>query len=435
MFLSYHNELGEKIMEHGALETIHHEMLALLKDKMIPFWLDRCVDDLYGGYLTDFDENGNYGGNGTKYLVTQSRMVWGFSNLLEFARLEDQQRMKKAAAQGAAFLIDKFWDLKFGGFFWQLNRDGTVADDSKLVYGEGFAIYALSEYYLRYDDHKALEYAKKGFDNLQIYCADNLRGGYYENVERDWTISPFGAQCGNRKSLDIHMHLLETFTTLSKATGDEIHIRRLSDVLRIIVTHMIDTKIGYGYNQFDLDFKRIPAINIPRTWNAERETNEIIETPKDTTSYGHNIEFTWLASQALDVLKIDRTWYDELFCKILDHTLVHGFDEEKGGVYRDGVADGPVLVTDKEWWQNFESLCGFLNGYELYKDERYLYAFFRTWDFIKKYFINFELGESRQLLTKDGKPIVSTLGNSWKGIYHTGRAIAETIRRIRRIGI
>ncbi len=422
-------------MEKERLSAVKRDIRACLTDMIIPFWLSRSVDKEYGGYITDFDENGNFSGNGAKYIVTQSRMVWGFSDLLPFAKESDKPRMAEAAAQGMEFLTNAFWDKKYGGFYWYLNRDASINDASKLTYGESFAIYALSAYYLRYKDAKALEFAKKCFDLLQIYSLDSLRGGYYENVERDWTLSPFGAGCGDRKSLDIHMHLLEAFTTLRLATGEEIHARRLREVLDLIMGRMVDGNLGFGYNQFDLNFNRIPAVNIPRTWNAERETNEVIETPADTTSYGHNVELSWLAGLALDVLGGERAEYERVFRLLLDHSLKHGYDYDFGGVYRDGVGDGPAVVTDKEWWQNFEAMCGYLDGYERYRDDRYLDAFERTWRFIDARFINHASGESRQLLSRDGSVLVGAMGNPWKGIYHTGRALAETIRRMDRLGV
>lgn len=414
----------------SKLTAVKNEITHILSEKLIPFWLERSVDTEFGGYLTCFDEKGEFTGNDTKYLVTQSRMVWGFSNLLEFAREEDKEAMKAAAKQGARFLMEKFWDKKYGGFYWQLNRDGSIADPAKLVYGEGFAIYALSEYAHTYGDSEALAFAEKGFDLLQLYAADTLRGGYYENIDQNWEISPAGAYAGDRKSLDIHMHLVETFTTLYKATGKEIHGRKLKEVLDLVFRHMINREKGYGYNQFDLEFNQLPAINILRTWNAERETNEVVETPTDTTSYGHNVELSWLSDLAIRTLGCDRTEYEATLQKLLDHALAHGFDYENGGVYRDGVADESVLVYDKEWWQNFESMVGFLNGYCMYGEEKYLDAFLLNWDFVKKYFLIEGLGESRQLLSRDGSPIISNIGNPWKGIYHTGRALAECLRRM-----
>lgn len=412
------------------LQKAKRELQDCLSNRIIPFWLDRSVDEEYGGYLTCFDADGKYTGNGTKYIVTQSRMVWGFSNLREFARSQDLERVEHAARQGAEFLMNAFWDDKYQGYYWQLNRDGSIADPSKLIYGEGFAIYALSEFARVYGDERATAFAEKGFDLLQKYAADTLRGGYYENIERDWSISPAGPSAGDRKSLDIHMHLLEAFTTLYLLTGSEVHGRKLKEVLDLIFRHMINCEKGYGYNQFDLEFNQIPAININRTWNAERETNEVIATPTDTTSYGHNVELSWLADLALDALGCDRTPYEPVLRKLLDHALAYGFDYKHGGLYRDGIADESVVVYDKEWWQNFEAMTGFLNGYVLYRDERYLDAFLRTWDFDRDCFMNMAVGESRQLLLRDSTPVISNMGNPWKGIYHTGRAFAECLRRL-----
>jgi len=119
--------------------------------------------------------------------------------------------------------------------------------------------------------------------------------------------------------------------------------------------------------------------------------------------------------------------------RLLDHSIKYGYDNEFGGIYRDGIATGPVLVTDKEWWQNFEALTGYLNGFYRYGNERYCQYFVKTWEFIRNHFLVEPFGESRQLLGREGKPIISNIGNPWKGIYHTGRALAECIRISRKL--
>ena len=412
----------------NKFNTIQNEILSVLRDKVIPFWLERGIDRVHGGYLTDFDQNGEEGVNTVKYIVTQSRMLWGFSRLAKFAKPEDKLRMEEAAHQGYRFIVDKFWDKVHGGFYWMVNRDGSVADASKLTYGESFGIYSMSAYAITYGVKEALAYAEKTFDLLQVYAADTRYGGYYENIEPDWTVSPGGAWAGDRKSLDIHMHLMEAFTTLYEASGKEIHKRKLQESIGIIMDHMVNEEIGYGFNQFDLQFRQIPAININRTWNAERETNETVAQPTDTTSYGHNVELSWLMNYAYQMLG-ESDSQEPILRKLLDHSLLYGYDYEYGGVYRDGIADQGVLVTDKEWWQNFESLVGYLNGYTKYRDEKYWNAFAMTWEFVKTKFLNLEVGESRQLLDRTGEPLVANLGNPWKGIYHTGRALAECLER------
>ena len=78
-------------------------------------------------------------------------------------------------------------------------------------------------------------------------------------------------------------------------------------------------------------------------------------------------------------------------------------------------------------------MVGYSNGYLRYGDVRYLDALERTWRFVREKFLHPRLGESRQLLDRTGAPIVGDLGNPWKGIYHTGRALAETALRLERV--
>jgi len=413
------------------LKIIAGEMRRILSAQMLPFWLERSIDETYGGYLTCIDENGIVDAGTDKMIVTQTRILWGFSALRAFAANAGcAQKMEAAAHQGYDFLIQHFWDHERGGLNWMTARDGRLLDGGKLMYAQSFGIYALCAYYLAYGKPEALAYAEKIFDLTQIYAADTANGGYLENLEPDWSPAGPGWCAGDRKSLDIHMHLMEAFTLLYRATGKEIHRRKLNEVIDLILRRMVNGA-GYGRNQFDLQWGVLPAINIRRTWNAERESNETVSTPEDTTSYGHNVELSWLLQLAYDTMGMPQD--NPIIQKLLNHSLKYGYDYQFGGVYRDGIGEGPALVTDKEWWQNFECLVGYLNGWLQYGDERYLDAFAGTWAFIKKHFLIDGLGESRQLLRRDGTPLVSDIGNPWKGIYHTGRALAECLRRLEAI--
>lgn len=414
-----------------AMKTTLNELVEHLERGIIPFWLNNGIDREHGGYLTCFDATGRPIGDYDKYIVTQTRMIWGTS---AFSRLyPERQTFRDAAVQGVDFFLRHFWDKDRGGWFWKVARDGSMIDNGKVVYGQSFAIYALSEYTLATSDTRGIEYASRTFDLLQKYAADTLRGGYYENLEPDWTVSPPGFAAGDRKSLDIHMHLLEAFTTLYLCSQEEVHGRKLQEVIDLIRTKMANPVSGCGMNQFTLAFEPIPAINIRRTWNAERATGEVIETPTDTTSYGHNVELAWLLNRAADVLGRPKGHYDEITRRLVDHSLTYGFDHERGGVYRDGPHEGPPLVRDKEWWQNCEVLVGYLDAYERLGGEQYLDAFLKTWGFDRRYMINSEVGEWRQLLKEDGSVIIGDIGNPWKAIYHTGRAVMECIQRLRRL--
>lgn len=72
-----------------------------LEEGIIPFWLNNGVDKEYGGYLTCFDENGMPTGDTDKYIVTQTRMIWGLAAMYE----EYPRENLKAAAKQATISL------------------------------------------------------------------------------------------------------------------------------------------------------------------------------------------------------------------------------------------------------------------------------------------------------------------------------------------
>jgi len=410
------------------LKATRNELSDHLTNELIPFWAGKAVDKKYGGYFTCFDKDGQLiAPDSSKYLNTQARLIWSFS--IFYKLFPDNKSYLQAAKQGVNFFIDHFWDKKNAGWYWKVARNGDCVDNGKVVYGQCFAIYALTEYYMATGDQRGLEYAEKTFETLQKYAADVARGGYYENLENDWSLSKPGFCAGDRKSLDIHMHMMECFTNLYKATKSDVHKRRLEEVILVLKNHMINKVTGCGMNQFDLNFNPIPAIAIRRTYNAERE-GKLVETPTNTTSYGHNLELLWLMSWANQTMQNPDTTDVVIYKRLADHSLKYGLDYEFGGVYRDGPQDGPALIKDKEFWQNSEAMVGYLEIYRITKDPKYLEAFNLVWKFVNTKMINHKVGEWTILLNREGKPIDSNVASVWKVSYHTGRAVIESIKRI-----
>ena len=416
--------------DQQRLAQLYAEITHHLEQGIIPFWLTRAWDVDYGGFLTNFDEDGRALDTPEKYLNTQARLVWWFSAL--FRRYPARSEFSDLARRGVDFLLAHFWDDVHGGWTWKIHRDGSRLDDGKVVYGQSFAIYALSEYALATGDPRGLSYAGQTFDLLQKYCADTRYGGYYENLEPDWMVSAPGFCAGDRKGLDTHMHLMEAFTTLYAASGLEIHRRKLLEVLDLIAYAMIDPVTGCGRNQFTLDFTPIPAIAIRRTWNAERE-GDAPAVPTDTTSYGHNVELAWLMRRALQTAQADPAPYTPAMRRLVEHACDHGVDWELGGIYRDGTASSGPLIKDKEFWQNAEVLIGFLDAYEAFGDARFLEAFENVWRFVTTFMINQEVGEWRTLLDRAGQLIDPKIGNPWKVAYHSGRSMLECSLRLARL--
>ena len=385
------------------IQELHAQVQQHLREGIIPFWQARARDEEHGGYLTNFDELGRSLGTPEKYANTQCRLIWWFSHL--HRNLPDVAGCAELAKWGVDFLITHFWDPIHGGFYWKVKQDGSPLDEAKIVYGQSFCIYALSEYSIATGDARGLEHAAKTFDLLQKYCADTRYGGYFENLNRDWTLEAPGFAGGDRKGLDTHMHLMEAFTVLYQASQLEIHRRKLLEIVDLIARCMVDLEHGCGLNQFDAAFGPIPAISIKRTWNAER-FGETPPVPTETTSYGHNVELVWLMHRALDVAPGDLEARKPLMRRLLDRAATEGVDWEFGGIYRDGLRGGGALVLEKEFWQNAESMVGFLDGYQTFGDSRYLDAFENLWRFVQSRMVIDGVGEWRTLLVRMLSPDV-----------------------------
>lgn len=403
-----------------------------LTNELLPFWLDRCKDEKNGGFLTQFDKDGNDTGEDQKSLIAQTRTIYTMASAhragygdgvcAEYARF------------GLEFLLDKMWDTKYGGFFWTTDRKGTVHIDKKIGYGLSFCIYSLSEYTLATGDPIGLEYAEKVFDALQVYAVDTMYGGYFEMFERDWMLCGPGAGGGDRKTLDFHMHLMEALTTLYEASGKEIHRRKLEESIELLIHRIQHPQYKTGIPQFWRDWSVAPQIKFDIVWGWDRFSEDGAKAnADDNTSYGHNVEFAWLFMHALNVLGKDWQDYKELIVTQFDHCLKDGIDWEYGGVYVEGSHAGGVYDREKEFWQQAEVLIGMLDACYFIDFEKYWPAYENVHRFLHDKMIHHEVGEWWPLTTRQGEPIWTHMSHSWKVNYHTVRAMIQSIQRLDRL--
>ena len=79
-------------------------------------------------------------------------------------------------------------------------------------------------------------------------------------------------------------------------------------------------------------------------------------------------------------------------------------------------------------------MVGFLNAYQISRNERYLSAALHTWNFIETRLIDRKNGEWFRGVTRDGRLLEQELKVSfWKCPYHNGRMGLEAVRRLRAI--
>jgi mannobiose 2-epimerase len=333
---------------------------------------------------------------------------------------------------GADFILKHYWDELNEGWIWIADRQGRPTFTGKVGYGQCFGVYAFSECFLATGDARGREAAERTYTAVCKHMADTRHGGYFEIMRPDWQPERPGKYGGDRKSFDVHMHMMEALTNLYEMTRSPTHRRRLLEVTELILTRMLDPEHGTGYMQFALDFTPLPAIKFAVEWGSNEEPEDGVARPLNYTSYGHNVEFAWLLLHAADVLGTPRSVYAEVVRKIFDQCVEFGIDHEFGGVYIESPVDAPPAVHHKQFWQQAEVLIGMLDAYALFGEEKYWNAFRKVYDFVFAKFVNMPAGgEWYALVDRDGTPIWDYLGHAWKISYHTVRSTIQTVGRLR----
>ena len=419
-------------MNRDEVIKIKEEAHNHLVNELLPFWTSRMVDEKNGGFLTHFDKEGRDTGEDEKSLIAQTRCLYTLASAHRAGYGDG--KLAAMARHGADFLINKMWDRKDEGFYWMMDRKGNVKIDKKIIYGQSFAIYSLSEYTMATGDKRGVEYAEKVFDLIQKYCADTMYGGYWEMFERDWTLRGPGSAGGDRKTLDVHMHLMEAFTALYECTGRDVHRRKLLEVIDILQHRINHPRYRTGIPQFFKDWTIAPQIKFEIIWGWDRFTGEGKKANvTDNTCYGHNAEFAWLLIHALEILNINKDLYRDDFHTIFEHIVNNGIDTEFGGVYVEGPHSGGVSDREKEFWQQAEVLTALLDAWLIFKDPRYWESYKNVHRFVFDKMINKGVGEWYPLLTREGEPIWTHMGHSWKINYHTVRSMILSIQRLNMI--
>jgi mannobiose 2-epimerase len=382
-----------------------------LQEKVLPYWHDTAQDKEHGGYLLADDLKGR-GSAREKQLVTQSRMIWGFSHAHRKGFGGGGRDYLQAARQGYHFLIDHFLDRAHGGYFWKTDLAGRPMNERKIIYGEAFVIYGLVEYHRASREPEALQQAMDLYHVLQQRAHDRKRGGWIEHFQRDWTpiLKPEpGAEVevAGLKSANAHLHLMEALAELYDVTRDKAVKESLEESLRL------NTRYFY------------PKLAGQSCFHRQRDWQPVADPQSAGLSYGHNVEFAWLMIRAQRVLGRRPAWTH--FYAHLDHALKFGYDHERGGLYNRGVDDQPATQTDKVWWVQSEMLAALTDALEHRPNAAYRKALDQLLHFLDAHQIDPADGIWLDTVTAEGKPKATGKAHNWKANYHDVRALVKFI--------
>lgn len=211
-----------------------------------------------------------------------------------------------------------------------------------------------------------------------------------------------------QKSQNAQLHLLEAYTNLFRAWRDPGLKGELHELVEVVLDRVLD----------------------PRSLHLRLAMDEDWTPRSEAFSPGHDIEFSWLLTEAAEVLGDPRLLARsrKLAVGIAEATLEEGLDAQGGVVSEEG-PDGPTNPV-REWWAQGEAAVGFLNAYQISGDPRFAAASLRSWNFIENILVDRKNGEWFALVAPDGTRYGVKAG-FWKCPYHDSRACMELLDRLR----
>jgi mannobiose 2-epimerase len=387
------------------IDDLNRELINILD-----FWANHTVDKKFGGFAGEVDANAKIVAGAEKSLVLNARILWTFSAAFNF--LKDPKYLE-LAHRAYNYLVAHFWDQKEGGLFWAVDYKGEVTNDRKQIYGQGFGIYAFSEYYRASGKQESLDYAIKLFELVEKHSYDPQYGGYLEALSGNWEpmedMRLSAKDANSPKSMNTHLHILEPYSNLFRVWKNEMLQERMRSLIKVFLDKVLDNESGHFQLFFDVD------------WSVQ----------SNIVSYGHDIEGAWLINEAAQLIGDPKLIHEtqSRTLKMVNAFLKEGIAD--GSVLYEKDLDSGVLHAERHWWVQGEALVGLLDAFAHSGDKQYFEAFLKIWDYIKSHVIDHELGGWHGVVQEDGRPSPNgAKGGFWKCPYHNTRALIESIERI-----
>jgi mannobiose 2-epimerase len=394
------------------IESLKKELIKVLKENILDYWVRHTIDQEYGGFAGYVSSDNKVNKNASKGIILNTRILWTFSAAAGFLK---DPACKVLADRAYSYITEKFVDYKYGGVVWELDFKGTPLEKKKQVYAQAFTIYALSEYYQMNSKAKALDLAKEIYYLIEKYSYDTEYGGYIEAFSEDWDnlddVRLSEKDINAKKTMNTHLHILEAYTNLYRIWPDKQLYISLKKIINVFIRYFIN-----DHNHLNLFF------------------NENWELTDNIISFGHDIEFSWLFTEAAEVLN-DPELSDtrSIAVKMVDTVIGEGFDPG-GGIFYEKKPDSNHTDKDKHWWVQAEGMVGLVNAYQITNNNTYLDKAFRLWKFIDSFIIDHKYGEWYWKVNNKGKPFrEDEKAGFWKCPYHNSRTCMEVTKRLKGI--
>ena len=411
-------------MTRSELDRLYGFYSNELKNNILSFWLPRCEDRQFGGYLNCFDNSGEKLVSHDKYTWSQGRFMWMFSKLAStaaplFDRAE-RENFLRLAENGYVFLRDH---CLMGPDDWRcvflMNRDGspkkvgTYETLDMSIYADCFVVIGMAAYSASAENPEAYEFGKK----LYLSIKERVASGCFNTL-------PYPLDSAYRAH-GIPMILTNVAKELYDAAVifDSGYSKKLLSDMETTACDVID--------HFKNDSSLIREV-------ITRDNGPVEGLLGNHINPGHSIEDSWFLDDAAALL--GRPDISASATAIMKASFGYGWDRELGGILHFVNIDGDPLSFesdmdeptvkqvqggwgDKLWWVHSETLYASLRFYLKTQDPEYLEIHDKTFEYVFSHFPNPDrkIGEWIQILTREGKPQEKVVALPVKDPFHITR--------------
>lgn len=311
--------------------------------------------------------------------------------------LSGDEKYLTLAGHGLTYLQKYGWDQKYGGWYTEL-RNNKPTVLTKDLFDETYGNLGPIFYYYVTGDRQALKLVEKTHRLMKEKAWDKKHQGYFAVVKRDWSVSQ------TLKSFNSQIDTATAYLFYYYLSTKEPNLLNdLKDIGNLVVDRMYDPQTGY-----------IRA-NFSRTWDYLDSY-----LGPGQIDIGHNLKTAWV------LLRLYRLTGDKryLTCaeKLASKMLETGWDNQYDGWFFSKHINRPAgTASEKQkcWWTLTEGNFMLLNLYSLTSDPRYLDYFQKNTSFWDRYLIDHQHKEVFDYTEQNGEPPYGLKGNLYKSAYHT----------------
>ncbi|MDE5673746.1 MAG: AGE family epimerase/isomerase, partial [Muribaculaceae bacterium] len=213
------------------------------------------------------------------------------------------------------------------------------------------------------------------------------------------------------KTMNTHLHILEAYTNLLRVWRSEECLEATSSLLRLFNDTIVNPKTGHMGLFFDDDMRRVD----------------------NDTSYGHDIEASWLMLEAAQVIGDPLLTAETLdTTRFLALSALEGMQPDGSMIYE--LHGSGSKDEERHWWVQAENIVGLLYLARFHNLPEFLDKAWDCWEYTKNNIVDHINGEWHWSRLPDGS--VNRRDDKagfWKCPYHNSRMCMEAARQLKAI--